>query len=248
MLIDPVADCNLSTYYDLALASTDKLSLLRGFFGCLAAALNYLHEKRITHQDIKPQNILVKADRVLLTDFGFSRDWENLSKSTTVSDTGKTWQYAAPEIARYEPRNTATDIWSLGCVFLEMATVLQGKPIREMQLFFESRSWGTRRFFNNITNFGPWMDKLRGEDRDSGQFCSTTPAGSNMSNVDAALEWVSWMLRDEKKERITAAELYGRIEKAPPVGGISYCRPCCREDEDDSSFADEDDGDVWCEA
>jgi serine/threonine protein kinase len=70
LLMSPVADCDLSAYYALARDSRDKLSLLRSFFGCLANALRYIHGVRIRHRDIKPQNILVKGDRVFLTDFG----------------------------------------------------------------------------------------------------------------------------------------------------------------------------------
>jgi serine/threonine protein kinase len=114
----PVADCNLFEYYSLASDSTDKLSLLRSFFGCLANALQYVHNIKIRHRDIKPQNILVKADRVFLTDFGIALDWEHLSRSTTTENSGKTWPYAAPEIARFEKRNTSSDIWVCGMRFL----------------------------------------------------------------------------------------------------------------------------------
>jgi serine/threonine protein kinase len=70
LLMNPVGECNLSEYYELARGSPDKLSLLRSFFGCLANALQYVHSIKIRHRDIKPQNVLVKGERVYLTDFG----------------------------------------------------------------------------------------------------------------------------------------------------------------------------------
>ena len=74
IIISPVADCNLFEYYTQASTSSDKLSLLRSFFVCLAHGLRYLHDAKIRHRDIKPQNILVQADRILLTDFGIALD------------------------------------------------------------------------------------------------------------------------------------------------------------------------------
>ncbi|KAH7128096.1 cyclin-dependent kinase, partial [Dendryphion nanum] len=74
------------------------------------------------HRDIKPHNTLVKGDCVFFTDFGIALDWEGLSCSASTEDTGKTLAYAAPEVTKYEKRNTAADVWSLGCVFIEMAT------------------------------------------------------------------------------------------------------------------------------
>jgi len=52
--MSPVADQNLKQFLDLDL-SPENCSFLRTFFGCLTAALVYLHENRIRHKDIKPQ-------------------------------------------------------------------------------------------------------------------------------------------------------------------------------------------------
>jgi serine/threonine protein kinase len=70
LLMSPVGEYNLNEYYNVARGSPDKLSLLRSFFGCLANALQYVHSIKIRHRDIKPQNILVRGDKVFLTDFG----------------------------------------------------------------------------------------------------------------------------------------------------------------------------------
>ncbi|KAK7707689.1 hypothetical protein SLS63_013717 [Diaporthe eres] len=80
LIMTPVADCDLEKFYKLASTSQDDKSLLRGFFGCLAGTLDYLHKQKVIHQDIKPQNILVKDHRVLLADFGISRSWEGLTR------------------------------------------------------------------------------------------------------------------------------------------------------------------------
>jgi serine/threonine protein kinase len=168
LLMLPVGDCNLYQYYNIACNSPDKLSLMRSFFGCLANALQYIHSIKIRHRDIKPHNVLVKGDRVFLTDFGIALDWQHLSRSTTTADSGKTWVYAAPEVAAYEKRNSAADVWSLGCVFMEMVTVLKGETIAALRSFLETRT-ATYRFYTSIEILGQWVRKLRslGSDEDN---------------------------------------------------------------------------------
>jgi serine/threonine protein kinase len=87
----------------------------------------YLHENRIRHKDIKPQNVLVKGYQVFLTDFGISLDWSELNQSTTSGPAIRTLHYCAPEVADFMPRNSLSDVWSLGCVFLEIWTALKGE-------------------------------------------------------------------------------------------------------------------------
>lgn len=116
------------------------MSLLRGFFGYLVSALQSLHDSKMRHRDIKPQNIIVKNHQVYLADFGIAHIWENLTRVTNTADSGKTVIYAAPEVVRVERINTAADMWSLGCVFLEMVTILKGKTVQDMRNYFREQS------------------------------------------------------------------------------------------------------------
>ncbi|KAH7311624.1 kinase-like domain-containing protein [Stachybotrys elegans] len=141
ILMHPVADCNLKQFLEEFQASPRDESLLAGFFGCLATALMHLHFRwRIRHKDIKPQNILVDRARgnVLLTDFGMALDWSETGNTTTNEEKLRSPIYCAPEVARNKKRNSMSDIWSLGCVFLEMAAVLMGRPLGFVQETMES--------------------------------------------------------------------------------------------------------------
>jgi serine/threonine protein kinase len=130
----PLADCNLFELYVKASADPTLLPTIRSYFGCLTSGLAYLHAEKVRHRDIKPQNILVSDKRVYLTDFGVSLDWSELEGGTTTATSQTTPSYSAPEVANYEPRNEMSDVWSLGCVFLEMATLLKDSSIAEMQV------------------------------------------------------------------------------------------------------------------
>lgn len=125
--MDPVADMDLKEFLMLDAFSIEGLAHLKCFFGCLSSAANYLHQQRCRHKDIKPGNILVKKGRVMITDFGTSLDWMELEEdATTGQPVAFTNTYAAPEVALAKPRNSAADLWSLGCVFLE---IVVGEPL-----------------------------------------------------------------------------------------------------------------------
>lgn len=98
LIMMPVADADLEGY----LASTEnqyaRKQCLRAFFGCLTTALGYLHRNKMCHEDIKPRNVLVKGAKVLLTDFGTARIWEDDGRSTTNSVAARTPKYCAPEV------------------------------------------------------------------------------------------------------------------------------------------------------
>nr|CAA9223536.1 hypothetical protein AVDCRST_MAG63-627 [uncultured Armatimonadetes bacterium] len=83
-------------------------------------ALQYAHERRILHRDVKPANILVGKDGVVkLTDFGLA---EALG-SASVAGGGGTYPYMAPEdFAEEESSDYRSDLWAVGIALYEMLT------------------------------------------------------------------------------------------------------------------------------
>jgi WD40 repeat protein len=78
--------------------------------------LGYLHEQRIIHRDIKPDNILLQRETPRLADFGIARVFKTDSHSKNLSGT---FAYMAPE-AFDGKRNEQTDVWSVGVILYRM--------------------------------------------------------------------------------------------------------------------------------
>ena len=79
----------------------------------ILAALRAAHAAGIVHRDVKPANILVGPDRVVLTDFGIARAIAP-SETTTFGGLVGSPSYMAPERARGGQSGPAEDLWGLG--------------------------------------------------------------------------------------------------------------------------------------
>uniref|UniRef100_A0A8C6XV06 Mitogen-activated protein kinase kinase kinase 4 n=1 Tax=Naja naja TaxID=35670 RepID=A0A8C6XV06_NAJNA len=94
----------------------------------ITTAINVLHEHGIVHRDIKGANIfLTSSGLIKLGDFGCSVKLKNNTQTMPgeVNSTLGTAAYMAPEVitrAKGEGHGRAADIWSLGCVVIEMVT------------------------------------------------------------------------------------------------------------------------------
>lgn len=102
IIVEPLAGQNLEKYLygTIGESRTEErqsrqLQLL-SWYGCLTSALAYLHSQFIRHGDIKPQNIFIQGDRILLADFGISNDDRGNTIQTATSTIG-TRVYKAPE-------------------------------------------------------------------------------------------------------------------------------------------------------
>ncbi|KAJ7602453.1 kinase-like domain-containing protein [Mycena polygramma] len=112
--------------------------VVKKFTHHLTAGLRFCHAHRILHRDLKPQNLLIAQDPrgrvdahgngeiLKLADFGLARAF-GLPMRTYTHEVVTLW-YRAPEVLLGTRHySTALDMWSVGCIFAEMA--MRGAPL-----------------------------------------------------------------------------------------------------------------------
>eukprot|EP00756_Hemistasia_phaeocysticola_P065866 Hpha_TRINITY_DN8845_c0_g1::TRINITY_DN8845_c0_g1_i1::g.141444::m.141444/K19603/MAPK15; mitogen-activated protein kinase 15 len=111
----------------------------RWFSFQLVEGINYLHFRGVVHRDLKPPNLLVtKKPQLLISDFGLARsEADPLADCCSESNNpeyAQTQWYRAPEVLMCQlPAAGAADIWSVGCIIVEMQTGIPLFPGQDCQ-------------------------------------------------------------------------------------------------------------------
>jgi serine/threonine protein kinase len=102
-----------------------EIPIIKKYGKQLLSGLMYLHGNKIIHRDLKPANVLINQDGILkLTDFGSCREFGDLEVSISRSLKGSPY-WMAPEVVKMEGHSFSADIWSFGCMLIEM---ISGRP------------------------------------------------------------------------------------------------------------------------
>ncbi|KZT26359.1 Pkinase-domain-containing protein [Neolentinus lepideus HHB14362 ss-1] len=117
--------------------------LVQKFVTQILQGLNYLHERDIVHRDIKGANILVdNKGGVKISDFGISKKVQdnllnNNARGPRISLQGSVF-WMAPEVVKQSAHTIKADVWSLGCLIVEMLTGEHPFPqLNQMQAIFK---------------------------------------------------------------------------------------------------------------
>ena len=97
---------------------------VRAYLTQILKGLVYLHNSGVIHRDIKGANILLDSKgKVKLSDFGCSKQYTSGdSESGLITSLKGSLPWMAPEVIKQKGYGRKADIWSLGCVALEMLT------------------------------------------------------------------------------------------------------------------------------
>ncbi|PHH67203.1 hypothetical protein CDD81_2972 [Ophiocordyceps australis] len=191
----------------------------------LLEGLVYLHERGIAHRDIKPENILLNHNGVIkYVDFGaakvIARQGRTLATDLHATKPNKsmtgTPMYMSPEVIKGDNpgRAGAVDIWSLGCVVLEMAT--GRRPWAHLD-----NEWA---IMYNIAQGNPpqlpTTDQLSAEGIDFLKKCFTRDPKKRPSAVELLQhEWIL-AIRSQVVEPATPSEGSGSAQSTPMPTGI----------------------------
>ncbi|KAI3398326.1 hypothetical protein diail_9549 [Diaporthe ilicicola] len=225
-VMEPVAELDLERFLAMPRAiSPEQQSVLRRFYGCLASAVNYLHQSKIRHRDITARNILMYQDEVYVSDFGSAYNWSNRSASATRHHyTPVSPDYQAPEIATREERDSKSDMFSLGVVFLEMTTKLLGRSITELKhvitMNAKKHSSDQPYVYANLPVVLTWLDELR--------------KGNTIEHDNEPLVWVRDLLQEKPRNRPSAKGLMKDILESPSFR--SFCCFKCQGEFEERAF------------
>ena len=116
--------------------------LVQNFVRQILQGLFFLHSQAIVHRDIKGANILVdNKGGVKISDFGISKKVESGLLVSTRGQRGMLQGsvfWMAPEVVKQTSHTPKADVWSVGCLIVEMLTATHPWPkLDQMQALFQ---------------------------------------------------------------------------------------------------------------
>jgi serine/threonine protein kinase len=172
-LIFDFADMNLHQFlrtppsWFLQLRDEEKASKILNWMIDMASAIAEFHALGGIHRDLKPQNILLRRQHLLIADFGLA--CVNPTVTSNVQSVHGTELYMAPEQGYGKKYGPTVDVFALGCVYLELLTFGENLSLEYFAKFrkhFGPHSClynGSSCFRHNLESVAHFVDKhLRG--------------------------------------------------------------------------------------
>lgn len=215
-LVFEFLDQDLKKYLDICESGLD-LPILKSFLYQLLTGVAYCHHHRVLHRDLKPPNLLINREGQLkLADFGLARAFGIPVRSYT-HEVVTLW-YRAPDVLMGSRKySTPVDIWSVGCIFAEMAN---GRPLvagtserDQLDRIFRLLGTPTLQDYPSLAEL-PEYASLLGGGSDTSSSTTARPypppknglAGLVPTLPPAGVDLLSRMLQYDPGRRITASQ------------------------------------------
>ncbi|KAL2021674.1 hypothetical protein VTK56DRAFT_6766 [Thermocarpiscus australiensis] len=218
--LDAIDRAGSTTTHAPASPSNCPLKYLQQIMGCITRAVAYCHQANIRHLDLKPSNILLNPGRVYLADFGIAKDVHDRDHTMTRGQAG-TPKWRAPELHQNQDdwSMKAADVYSLGMVLLNIATVVHGAPLDDFDAMLGDLS--PRGRADKLHDYLPKLEHLALATQEVEDVNAPTFGPKHIINL------VSRMLSSEPSSRPVIFQVDSELVE---LGGIDqvYHSPCCK--------------------
>lgn len=114
-------NCNLHDFLNIKFSGMNLgIEIIKNIMFQILNACNHLHENGIIHRYISPKSIFIENNEVKIADFRLSRPYSIPLNQYTKNIS--TIFYSAPELLNDEYYAIGVDIWSIGCIMIELFT------------------------------------------------------------------------------------------------------------------------------
>ncbi|KAK8762926.1 hypothetical protein V5799_034463 [Amblyomma americanum] len=140
--------------------------LVKSYMRQIFEAILFCHQRRVLHRDLKPQNLLIDGKGTIkVADFGLARAF-GIPVRVYTHEVVTLW-YRAPEVLLGAQRySTPVDIWSIGCIFVEMVTrkpLFHGdSEIDQLFRIFRTLGTPTEESWPNVTKLPDYKPSFPG--------------------------------------------------------------------------------------
>ncbi|KAH9597534.1 Protein kinase domain [Trypanosoma melophagium] len=212
-LVFEYMELDLKKYMDRESGNLDAATI-QSFMRSLLKGVRFCHERNVLHRDLKPPNLLISRDKELkLADFGLGRAFGIPVKKFT-HEVVTLW-YRSPDVLLGSTQyGTPVDIWSVGCIFAEMAIgtpLFAGKNDADQLLRIfrflgtpNNQVWPSMNLYPNSTNMLSKPEFLQNLLAECDAQFHTLPAYVKLGQEGVDL--LRRLLKYEPSERITAAQ------------------------------------------
>jgi serine/threonine protein kinase len=202
-------EVNLVDYIETFTGSSEAEQLLSWMMD-LSSALKYLHDNSFVHRSIRPNKILVDPvkRKISFSVFGITQPARASGTALFAPYSNEpAYIYAAPETISRREASYPADVFSLGCVLLEMATAAKGIDLETLESYRSSASHDAS-YHMNLERVDSWTQQLK-----TSKAGTRTRRDRHGAAIEHVLNAVRSMVAADPDKRPSAKRVQSYLEK-----------------------------------